>query len=177
MKSSQEASIAWAKSEFQDATSYLNSTLEVTTDGYGVVSDHALKLDIRSFGIFSVKEERIEYIGSNTDASFVLFDASGPTDEKSLVSGCLPPVQKSGLDSKKAVNATVNSVGTDPRRHRFKSGEKNRSKSPHRGTSSNHIFNSTQTPVVNHTFSQQSSSNANEVSGLSRQVYQPPLAE
>ena len=83
-------SIAWAKTEFQDATSYLNTTLECTSDGDAFVTERAIKRAIRSYGIISIKEERIEYVGANnhhhdrnssgtdatTDVSFILFDAS-----------------------------------------------------------------------------------------------------
>ena len=87
VKTSQEASIAWAKSEFQDATSYLNSTLECTTDGDAFVIEQGIKRDIRSYGIISIKEERVEYIGSSADASFILFDASQPSVEKNSAIG------------------------------------------------------------------------------------------
>ena len=81
-------SIAWAKTEFQDATSYLNTTLECTSDGDAYVTERAIKRAIRSYGIISIKEEKIEYVGTNnhnqnssntdatTDVSFILFDAS-----------------------------------------------------------------------------------------------------
>ena len=49
------------------------------------MTERAIKRAIRSYGIISIMEERIEYVGSNghsnntsatTDASFILFDAS-----------------------------------------------------------------------------------------------------
>ena len=94
MKTSKDASIAWARSEFLDATSYLNSTLECTTDGDALVTEHSLKRDIRSYGIISVKEEKIEYIGGSTDASFILFDASTGLTENSGP----PLIESSGLN-------------------------------------------------------------------------------
>jgi len=69
-------SIQWAKKEFQDATSYLNSTLECPTEFDNVVADKRLQKEIRSFGILSIKEERIEYVGGSVDTSFILYDAS-----------------------------------------------------------------------------------------------------
>ena len=57
-------SIAWAKQEFQDATSYLNTTLECTSDGDAFVTERAIKRAIRSYGIVSIMEERIEYVGA-----------------------------------------------------------------------------------------------------------------
>ena len=95
VKTSSDHSIAWAKSEFQDATSYLNSTLECTTNSDTQVNEHAIKRDINSYGIISILEERIEYIGSNTDASFVLFDASSQDNnslDKNLVRSHLPTI-------------------------------------------------------------------------------------
>ena len=63
----------------------------------------AIKRDIASYGILSVKEERIEYIGSTTDASFILFDAShsqgtkaGAKDDQSVEA---PVIEKSELSS------------------------------------------------------------------------------
>lgn len=89
----------------------------MTTDGDGMVAEHSLKLEIRSYGIISVKEEKIEYIGTSSDASFVLFDASGPTDERSSMPSMAgpPPIRKSGLDAK-GRDATVVSDRTEPRR-------------------------------------------------------------
>ena len=57
-------SIAWAKQEFQDATSYLNTTLECTSDGDAFVTERAIKRAIRSYGIVSIMEERIEYVSA-----------------------------------------------------------------------------------------------------------------
>lgn len=76
IKTSQDPSIAWAKTEFQDATSYLNSTIECTTDNIEQITERQLKRAIRSYGIISIKEEKIEYIGTSSSASFVLFDES-----------------------------------------------------------------------------------------------------
>ena len=73
----------------------MNSTLECTTDGDAFVTEQAIKRDIRSYGIVSIKEERVEYIGSSTDASFILFDASQPSVERN--SGLSPLVEKSEL--------------------------------------------------------------------------------
>lgn len=111
----------------------------MTTDGDGIVADHSIKRDIRSYGIISVKEEKIEYIGSSSDASFVLFDASGPSDDRSepMVTGGPPPIHKSELDlpSKKNgnTNGTIVSDHTNPRRHKEQQLLKQ----------NNNIFNST----------------------------------
>lgn len=64
----------------------------MTTDGDGIVAEHTLKRDIRSYGIISVKEEKIEYIGTNSDTSFVLFDASGHSNDRSEPLNGLPPI-------------------------------------------------------------------------------------
>ena len=76
MKTSSEHSISWAKSEFLDATSYMNVTLDCTQEDDALVKDQALRRLILSYGLISIKEEKIEYVGANLAKSFVLFDAS-----------------------------------------------------------------------------------------------------
>ena len=97
VKTSAEHSIAWAKSEYMDATSYLNSTLDCTTED-SFVSETALKREMRSYGIVSIMVERVEYVGSSTDASFILYDASqGHTDKSSD----MPIIENSELNKEK----------------------------------------------------------------------------
>lgn len=45
------------------------------------MSEMNFKREISSYGIISIKEERIEYIGGSNDTSFVLFDASGSSSK------------------------------------------------------------------------------------------------
>ena len=49
------------------------------------MSEMNFKREISSYGIISIKEERIEYIGSSPDASFVLFDAAGSSLKNSKI--------------------------------------------------------------------------------------------
>ena len=145
VKTSADRSIAWAKSEFQDATSYLNATLECTTDGDAQVTDLAIKRDIRSYGIISIKEEKVEYVGSNGEASFVLFDASQGTVDTQLKkdnSGMshLPVIEKSELHGAERPGYLVPlqrdtfSDKTDqPKRGGGGCSYRSRSKSPGRG--------------------------------------------
>ncbi len=168
IKTSSDRSIALGKAEFQDATSYLNATLECTTDGDALVTELAIKRDIRSYGIISIKEEKVEYVGSSGDASFILFDASqetmsSPINKKdSSGMSHLPVIEKSELQGDARIGnlrpqSDILSDKTDqPRR----ADHRSRSKSPGRGSdqSRKNIFNSTQTPVngaigQNHTFS------------------------
>ena len=69
--SASEHSIAWSKSDFQ-----LDATLDSTQEGDSFVVEQSLSRDIRSYGLISIKEERIEYVGADQIKSFVLFDAS-----------------------------------------------------------------------------------------------------
>ena len=147
VKTSEHNSIAWAKSEYQDATSYLNATLECTTEnGDAMVSLHDLKREIRSYGIFSIKEEKIEYIGSNEDKSFVLFDASagsgqadhgtkGLLNPDANVSGLdnMPAVEKSGLEKHKSSRRSKDQGALSERMDsRLRQSQRTRSKSPSR---------------------------------------------
>lgn len=118
VKTSAEQSIAWAKQEFQDATSYLNATLECTTEGDAFVTEQALKREIRSYGIISIKEERVEYVGASSAASFILFDASEGDHEqqkKQDFSGMshMPVIEQSELISTKKMHQTANSERTE----------------------------------------------------------------
>ena len=99
--SSGDRSLSWAKAEFKDATSYLNTTLECTTDGDSFVTEMSIKRSIRSYGIISIKEEKIEYVGGTSNASFVLFDASqGLTNEKNSSSiSHIPVIEKSEFNN------------------------------------------------------------------------------
>ena len=174
VKTSAEHSIAWAKSEYMDATSYLNSTLDCTTEGDSFVSDTAMKREMRSYGIISIKVEKIEYIGSSTDASFILYDASqGPTDKSSDLpaienSELGKDAQKSGFKGKEVLSDKTNLRGKNASKHvsRHSKGTKSKNASnnglPEVGKSR---FNSTQpaltgrNPTGNTTFSSNTTSN------------------
>ena len=58
-----------------DSSSFLNATLDCTHED-SFVTEQAIKREIRSYGIISIKEEKVEYVGNNAAESFVLFDAS-----------------------------------------------------------------------------------------------------
>ena len=51
--------MAWSK------TQDLDVTLDCTHDGDAAVAEQAIQREIRSYGIISVKEEKIEYIGAD----------------------------------------------------------------------------------------------------------------
>ena len=50
-------SFPWARTEFLEATSYLNSTGEDFFDGTVAMSDRQIKREIKSYGIFSIHIE------------------------------------------------------------------------------------------------------------------------
>ena len=97
------------------------------------MTEHAIKRDIMSYGIISVKEEKIEYIGSSTDASFILFDASTGANG----SQGLPAIEKSEMtkyneEPQRGKKGTNNvSTNTDPRKN-VQQSDRLRSKSPSR---------------------------------------------
>ena len=137
VKTSAEHSIAWAKSEFMDATSYLNSSLECTTDGDSFVNERATKREIISYGIISIVEEKVEYVGGSSDASFILFDASN-TERSTGIGNILPAIEKSELSViekrvSKPSNRDTHSDRTNPRGRSSRgqqSSDRARSKSP-----------------------------------------------
>ena len=49
--------MAWSK------TQDLDVTLDCTQEGDSAVVDQAMKREIRSYGLISIKEEKIEYVG------------------------------------------------------------------------------------------------------------------
>ena len=133
--------------------SYLNATLECTTEGDPCVTEQAIKRDIRSYGIISIIEERVEYIGSSADASFVLFDASTSRTEKNNSGHShLPVIENSELNKRSDINQQTGffrenlSDKTDPRSRQNTASTRTRSRSPHRDAQSSkkHFFNSTQ---------------------------------
>ncbi len=147
VKTSAEHSIAWAKSEYMDATSYLNSTLECTTDGDSFVNERAIKREIISYGIISIVEEKVEYVGGSSDASFILFDASGTERGSSSNGGnILPQIEKSELSApsaQKPQNRDAHSDKVDPRGRSSRGREGSnrvRSRSPagHTGSANQH---------------------------------------
>ena len=54
----------------------MNVTLDCTQEEDALVKDQALRRLILSYGLISIKEEKIEYVGANLAKSFVLFDVS-----------------------------------------------------------------------------------------------------
>ena len=92
-------SIAWAKQEFQDATSYLNSTIESPAEQNMLDNDRQLKKEILSYGLISIKEEKVEYVDGSLDTSFILFDASAVEEnslDKQKDDGLLPQIEQRG---------------------------------------------------------------------------------
>ena len=117
------------------------------------MTEHAIKRDIMSYGIISVKEERVEYIGSSTDASFILYDAStGANGSQGLLGP--PAIEKSELiqpneepqrGSRDNNNLTAR---TDPRKN-LQQSDRLSSKSPSRVVATRQFYNSTQPAVIN----------------------------
>lgn len=164
VKTTADHSLAWAKTDYQDAQSYLNATLDCTQDGDTFVTEQAIKREIRSYGIISILEERVEYIGTNSAQSFVLFDASNQSKEveKGEVvkdgSGLshLPVIERSELaTADKQITAAPTfrellSDNSEPPKRGGNSGHRARSKSPKRQTGTKNYYRSTQDTANDH---------------------------
>ena len=116
-----------------------------------------MKREIRSYGIISILEERVEYIGNNAAQSFVLFDASNQSKELEKSDGKdasgvshMPVIERSELltpDKQVTVAPTFRELLSDtsePHKKSHGSSQRARSKSPQRRTGAKNIFRSTQ---------------------------------
>ena len=127
------------------------------------MTEQAVKRDIRSYGIISILEERVEYVGTNAAQSFVLFDASNQSKEIEKAEGKdgsgishLPAIERSEFtttDKQVSAAPTFRALLSDhsePPKRSGNGGHRARSKSPQRRAGAKNVYRSTQETANDH---------------------------